>query len=393
MDAPVGTPLTPSYNRDSSIAAVAAAANPSAGSFGIAAAATPSSTSVAHDLFMSPRMTSAAGGLTPVPAANPRAPLLQLSNVARAKKGKVSGKKKKVADGSGSSKPSRKRLEGRVTAAAVPEALASSLVQPPADAQKVFEEMHQSVNDEAYMSTMIVGSNNSHWSQTNNMHFDDHEFEVDEDGEDIIDAPKGRGGNYTNDEDILLCNTWLQVSRDPSIGGDQSKDAYWNQMKENFDLRNKSGVDRSSRSLRSRWSTINRDCQKCAAAQKTVDNGTNDIDMFNIAQNLFIGEEKKTKKGNIKKRRPFTLSHCYEELKDDEKWKKREDIDDVDESNKRKKTIELDHDDEEASSDDGKRSSTPNSVSYSKPKRPDGFKKDAKEKKKRKGDDEIKNAM
>ena len=47
-----------------------------------------------------------------------------------------------------------------------------------------------SVNDDAYMSTMGVGSNNSHWSQTNDMHFEDHEFEVDEEGESIVDAPK-----------------------------------------------------------------------------------------------------------------------------------------------------------------------------------------------------------
>uniref|UniRef100_A0A453G0W9 Uncharacterized protein n=1 Tax=Aegilops tauschii subsp. strangulata TaxID=200361 RepID=A0A453G0W9_AEGTS len=45
----------------------------------------------------------------------------------------------------------------------------------------------------------------SHWSQTNDTHFDDHEFEVDEDGEGIVAAPKGRAGNYTNAEDILLC--------------------------------------------------------------------------------------------------------------------------------------------------------------------------------------------
>ncbi|KAE8810973.1 UDP-glycosyltransferase 73C6 [Hordeum vulgare] len=115
--------------------------------------------------------------------------------------------------------------------------------------------------------------------------------------------------------------------------------------------------------------------------------------LFNIAQNLLKGEEKKTKKGNIKKGRPFTLPHCYEELKDDEKWKKLDNIDDVDGSNKRKKTIELDHDEEEASSDDSKRSPTPNSVSYSKPKLTDGCKKDAKEEKKRKWGDELKNAM
>ncbi|KAE8783619.1 UDP-glycosyltransferase 73C6 [Hordeum vulgare] len=236
-------------------------------------------------------MTSAAGGLAPAPVVRPRAPFLKLPNAVRPKKGKVSTKKNKAEDDSGSSKPSKKKLAGCVTAAAATEAPASSLVEPAADAQKVFEEMHQSVNDEACISTMGVGSNNSHWSQTNDMHFDDHEFE------------------------------------------------------------------------------------------------------FNIAQNLFKGEEKKAKKGKIQKGRPFTLPHCYEELKDGEKWKKRDSIDDVDESNKRKRTIELDHDEEEASSDDSKRSPTRNSVSYSKPKRPDGCKKDTKEKKKRKGDGELKNAM
>ena len=107
---------------------------------------------------------------------------------------------------------------------------------------------------------------------------------------------------------------------------------------------------------------------------------------------MFKEEERKTKKGKIKKGRVFTLPHCYDVLKDDEKWKKREDLDDLHLSNKRKRTIKLDDDDDEddASSDDGKRSPTPNSVSYSKPKRPDGCKKDAKEKKKRKEDDELK---
>ncbi|KAE8775057.1 UDP-glycosyltransferase 73C6 [Hordeum vulgare] len=163
--------------------------------------------------------------------------------------------------------------------------------------------------------------------------------------------------------------------------------------------KNVSGIDRSERSLRSRWSTINSDCQKWAAAQKAVDklnpSGTNEDDRYNIAQNLFKEETRTTKKGKIKKGKIFTLPHCYEVLKADEKWKKREDLDDLHLSNKRKRTIELNDEEEEddASSDDGKRSPTPNSVSYSKPKRPDGCKKDKTEKKKRKGDDELTNAM
>ncbi|KAE8797487.1 hypothetical protein D1007_27344 [Hordeum vulgare] len=126
MDTPAGTAFNPSCTCDSSAAAVAAtsAANPTAGSFGCAADAPPS-TGVAPGLFMPPRMTSAAGGLAPMPAMNPCAPLLQLSNVARAMKGKVSAKKKKATDSSGSSKPSRKRLAGRVTATIAPEVPAS----------------------------------------------------------------------------------------------------------------------------------------------------------------------------------------------------------------------------------------------------------------------------
>ncbi|KAE8808943.1 hypothetical protein D1007_14357 [Hordeum vulgare] len=77
--------------------------------------------------------------------------------------------------------------------------------------------------------------------------------------------------------------------------------------------------------------------------------------------------------------------------RDDEKWRPREGVDE--ESNKCKETIDLDDDEEESSSDGGKRSPTPNSVAYSKPNRPSGGKKDGKEKKKRKGDDELKNAM
>ncbi|KAE8820868.1 hypothetical protein D1007_01185 [Hordeum vulgare] len=260
-------------------------------------------------------MTTPTGGIAPAPSRAAAAPS-KLPNAAGSKKGKTSAKKK-AADGSGSSK-SKKKLAGRRTNATSTEAPASSLVEPAANAHHVFDEMPPSLNDDAYMSTMGVGSNNLHWPQTNVIHLDDHEFE------------------------------------------------------------NMSGIDRSERSLRSRWSTINSDCQKWAAAQKGVDklnpSGTNEDDRYNIAQNFFKEETRTTKKGKIKKGKIFTLPHCSEVLKDDEKWKKREDLDDLHLSNKRKRTIELNDDDEEddASSDDGKRSPTPNSVSYSKPKRPDG---------------------
>ncbi|KAE8791031.1 Tyrosine N-monooxygenase [Hordeum vulgare] len=71
------------------------------------------------------------------------------------------------------------------------------------------------------------------------------------------------------------------------------------------------------------------------------------VQKHTITQNLFQGEEKKTRKGRMKKGRPFTLSHCYEELKDDEKWKPREGVNE--ETDKHKRSIDLDDDEEEAS--------------------------------------------
>ncbi|KAE8791885.1 putative receptor protein kinase ZmPK1 [Hordeum vulgare] len=290
-------------------AVAAAAENPSAGSVGVATAGAPPTVGLARSLFLPPR-TTATGGVAPAPSRAAAAPS-KLPNAARSKKGKTSGKKNKAADGSGSSRG--KKLAGWRTGAAATEAPASSLVEPAADAHHVFDEMPPSLNDDAYMSTMGVGSNNSHWSQTNDIHIEDHEFEVDEEGEGIVNVPKGRAGNYTTNDDKLLCNTWLQVSRDTSVGGDQSRDAYWGRMKEYFDAQNVSGIDRSERSLRSRWSTINSDCQKWAAAQKAVDkinpSGTNEDDRYNIAQNLFKEETRTTKKGKIKKEKIFTLPH------------------------------------------------------------------------------------
>ncbi|KAE8821273.1 putative receptor protein kinase ZmPK1 [Hordeum vulgare] len=248
MDAHTGAPLTPLYSRDPPAAAAAASAsasaeNPSAAGAGAGAAAgAPPNVGLARSLFLPPRMTTPTGGVAPAPSRAVAAPLER-------KKGKTSAKKK-TTDGSGSSRPKKKVVVRRPGAAST-EAPSSSLVEPAADAPHVFDEMPPSLNDDAYMSTMGVGSNNSHWSQTNDIHLDEHEFEVDEEGEGIVEAPKGRASNYTTNDDKLLCNTWLQVSRDPSVGGDQCRDAYWGRMKEHFDAQNVSVIDRSERSLRS----------------------------------------------------------------------------------------------------------------------------------------------
>uniref|UniRef100_A0ACD5XAB5 Uncharacterized protein n=1 Tax=Avena sativa TaxID=4498 RepID=A0ACD5XAB5_AVESA len=76
--------------------------------------------------------------------------------------------------------------------------------------------------------------------------------ELDEDGEGLLDAPKGKATNYTLEEDQLLCKAWCNIGMDPTVGTDQSKDTYLVHIKEFFDGENTSGINRTERSLRSR---------------------------------------------------------------------------------------------------------------------------------------------
>ena len=107
--------------------------------------------------------------------------------------------------------------------------------------------------------------------------------DVDEEGEGLIEPRHpGRSANYTIAEDKLLRKTLLTIGMDPTTSTDQTRDTYWMRMKEYFDTHKTSGIERTMRSLWSRWSGINTDCQKWAGVQANVDvlnpSGTNEND-------------------------------------------------------------------------------------------------------------------
>nr|XP_051197187.1 uncharacterized protein LOC127310564 [Lolium perenne] len=187
---------------------------------------------------------------------------------------------------------------------------------------------------------------------------EEEEYEdVDEEGEWLIEPrPTSRSTNYTIAEAKLLCKPWLTIRMDPTTGSDQTRETYWMRMKEYFDANNTSENERSVRSLRSRWSGTNTDCQKWADVQASIDvinpSGTNDIDRD-------VG--KKNKKDNKILGKPFTMHHCYEVLGNEEKWKTHGKLDAATmAANATGEATTIDDDD---SSDEGKkRSSTPHSV-------------------------------
>ena len=144
--------------------------------------------------------------------------------------------------------------------------------------------LQYSVDNESFLEAMNVGSSFAD-NQYQQGEEEQQVHQMDEHGEGLIEPPKmgmGRAGNYTLDEDRLLCKTWLKIGMDPAVGTDQTRDTYWVRMKDYFDANNTSGYERTDRSLRSRWSLINADCQKWAAVQANIDtinpNGTNEVD-------------------------------------------------------------------------------------------------------------------
>jgi hypothetical protein len=128
------------------------------------------------------------------------------------------------------------------------------------------------MDDDTFMANMNVNSSHSqeYWSQYGAPQTQQ-EDELDEDGEGLMDGPIGRAVNYTLEEDQVLCKAWCNIGMDPTVGADQNQETYWVRIKEYFDEENTSGIERSERSLRSRWWVINVDCQKWVAVQKNVD--------------------------------------------------------------------------------------------------------------------------
>ncbi|KAI4999639.1 hypothetical protein ZWY2020_004228 [Hordeum vulgare] len=144
-----------------------------------------------------------------------------------------------------------------------------------------------SLDDEAFLHTTNVANDDfvshEYVSQEYEIQYGVDNLDMDDEGF----VAKGRSGNYTNAEDVLIRTAWKKVSQDASIGSDQTVNTYWQCIKDYFDERNTSGHFRSSDSIRQRWSTINAECQKWVGCLSNVarmnPSGCGDSDLANIS--------------------------------------------------------------------------------------------------------------
>jgi hypothetical protein len=132
---------------------------------------------------------------------------------------------------------------------------------------------------------MNMGPSYSHdqWSHgTPSQEYDKqgHDVNLEEEDEGFIEPPTGRAGNYSGDEDMFVCTTWMNMGMDVITGTAQQRDTYWDRMKEYFGTNNTSGIEQTDRSVWSRWAAILAECQKWSAMLAQVKrinpSGTND---------------------------------------------------------------------------------------------------------------------
>ncbi|ETV73507.1 hypothetical protein H257_11632 [Aphanomyces astaci] len=159
--------------------------------------------------------------------------------------------------------------------------------------------------------------------------------------------------NFTTDEDCQLVRSWSNISQDASKGSSQKSDQFWSRIETNFNQYSDGAIQRSGRSLSSRWATILDQCNKFVGCFATVrskltsgeSDGPGDAELVRRAKELFA------KKADARgKQSCFMFLHAWEILRTVPKW---QDLRSQQPGNDRaKKRMKLDENDDIVSDDD-----------------------------------------
>ncbi|KAJ1254073.1 hypothetical protein BS78_K124300 [Paspalum vaginatum] len=154
-----------------------------------------------------------------------------------------------------------------------------------------------------------------------------------------------RIGNYTQDEDLLLCSAYINVSHDPIVGTNQSQDACLVRITQYYHEHKTFPTDRNKGSLQHRWNTIqpavNKFCGIKAQQDRLNESGhteeskvilmhssfivTIQMSMCQLVANrLFpfvtIRIQKSMTIFWIETNKDFLFRHCWEALRQAKKW-------------------------------------------------------------------------
>jgi hypothetical protein len=66
--------------------------------------------------------------------------------------------------------------------------------------------------------------------------------------------------NFTSEEDMRVCQAWLDVSCDPIVNTGEKRQGFWNPITKAYNSLRGSMPERSTKSLMSRWDSIKTQC-------------------------------------------------------------------------------------------------------------------------------------
>nr|TKW04091.1 hypothetical protein SEVIR_7G087200v2 [Setaria viridis] len=118
-------------------------------------------------------------------------------------------------------------------------------------------------------------------------------------------------------EDLVVCSAWLNVSKDPIHGANQSRSTFWSRVYAFFKKNKTTAAVRIESSIMHRWLTIryqvNKYCSCYEAIERRNQSGLTIQDKISDACEMYkeLDKDKET----------FTLIHCWNKLKEQDKWK------------------------------------------------------------------------
>ncbi|XBI10600.1 hypothetical protein VPH35_137838 [Triticum aestivum] len=120
-----------------------------------------------------------------------------------------------------------------------------------------------------------------------------------------------RTGSYTQDEDKLICQAWMEISQDPRTGAQQKGIVFWTRVHKTFHERKmfepyQITSNRGIGSIQKRWLFIQQECNKYQAAFESVE--ARPVSGLGVGDTAFQSLEAFKARHNDK---PFTLTHCW----------------------------------------------------------------------------------
>ncbi|KAI4984295.1 hypothetical protein ZWY2020_054576 [Hordeum vulgare] len=134
-------------------------------------------------------------------------------------------------------------------------------------------------------------------------------------------AKSNKGKNWSSEEDNILIAAWGNTSLD-SVGTDQNRDTYWARISEYYNSHKMSSwPERNANAINCRYTLIKKETARfCGCLQQILnmkESGRTIEEKTNGAHIMF-------KEMDLKKKKPFTLMHCYVELSKYPKWQTKE---------------------------------------------------------------------